>query len=276
MPINLKEHSAVNPLLIAGPCAAESREQLLTMAADLSYLGVQAMRASLFKPRTEPGWEGVGFELGGDWFAELVAQNQLAVATEVTSAADVQTLVKKLAKVPGNKQLIVWLGSRLQFQTVQSDVGRALRDCPEDTLLLIKNQPWGDQRHWEGILQHVNDGAQFSQGELSSRVAMIHRGFSPYKLANPEGFRNLPDFEMAMKVKQNTGVKMILDPSHIAGTRANVFKIVQQVSQDPNLQFDGFMVEVHDKPASALTDAKQQLSIPEFMQLLEEIHHAGA
>ncbi len=179
MPIELEKHSRENPLIIAGPCAAESLEQVLQMGAAMEALAIPAMRASLFKPRTEPGWEGVGYEKGGEWFAEVVRKHDVAVATEITNGGDIQTLVNKLTAVPGEKQLVVWLGSRMQVHTMQADAGRALKDSPENTLLLIKNQPWGDQRHWEGILQHVAKGAQMSEEELKTRVAMIHRGFSP-------------------------------------------------------------------------------------------------
>lgn len=248
----------------------------MAIADELSWLGVHAMRASLFKPRTKPGFEGVGYDQGGDWFAEVARTHELAVATEVTSGNDVDMLVNKLAAISKPTQLVVWLGSRMQVHTLQQDVGRALRNAPDNTLLMIKNQPWGDQNHWEGIVDHVAAGSQFSAEEMQQRVALCHRGFMPYGMPNPENWRNVPDLEMAMRVKARTGLKMTLDPSHIAGSRENVFKIVEQAVQDPNMSFDGFIVEVHANPNAALTDAKQQLSIAEFKRLLEEIDHVRA
>jgi 3-deoxy-D-arabino-heptulosonate 7-phosphate (DAHP) synthase len=274
MPIITKEMSPNTPAIIAGPCAAESQEMVLQLAQELGGLGVHALRASLFKPRTEPGFEGVGYDIGGDWLREVQRQHDISVATEVTTGSDVKSLVNKLSSNRSDSQLIVWLGARMQVHTLQQEIGQALRDSPKNTLLVVKNQAWGSQKHWEGIVKHVAHGGQFSQEELEKRVILCHRGFAPYGLANPENWRNVPDFDMAMKVKQQTGLKMILDPSHIGGTRPNVLKIMRQAIYDPNIRFDGFIVEVHTEPTKALTDAEQQLSVPEFSDLLEEIKNA--
>lgn len=122
---------------------------------------------------------------------------------------------------------------------------------------------WDDEKHWLGIYAHL-----LSSGFPKERLLTCHRGFSPGKMPNPQGYRNLPDFEMAMRIKEKMGIPMILDPSHIGGTRENVHDICRQ-AQD--FEFDGYMVEVHLNPADALTDSLQQLSLEEFLRLTELI-----
>jgi 3-deoxy-D-arabino-heptulosonate 7-phosphate (DAHP) synthase len=156
-------------------------------------------------------------------------------------------------------QMLVWLGSRNQNHIEQQKIGRILANGHKGICLMIKNQMWECEKHWIGITEHI-----LTAGFPKERLMLCHRGFSPGKLANPQGYRNLPDYEMAMRVKAKTSLPMLLDPSHIGGSQENVFDICQKAA---SYNFDGMLIEMHSDPSSARTDAKQQLS-PEQLQTL--------
>jgi chorismate mutase len=143
---------------------------------------------------------------------------------------------------------------------LQRDIAkRTLEEMPKDTKLMIKNQPWIDPLHWIGIVEHA-----ISVGFPKERLLICHRGFSTNKRENVHGYRNLPDHGEAMYVKEVTGIPMLLDPSHIGGTRENVVKVIKDAMK---LNYDGMIIEVHPNPAQAKTDAKQQLTV----ELLSDI-----
>jgi 3-deoxy-D-arabino-heptulosonate 7-phosphate (DAHP) synthase len=123
---------------------------------------------------------------------------------------------------------------------------------------MIKNQPWFSQDHWEGIIEHALDG-----GISPEKLILCHRGFVS-NIPHSDGYRNTPEFDMAMRVKEKTGLPMIFDPSHIGGSAVNVAKVTLEAQ---NYAFDGVIVEVHPDPKQALTDAKQQLTWTEFDNL---------
>lgn len=272
MSIYFGDHSPENRILIAGPCAAESYEQITEVSLAIGLL-IHAMRASLFKPRTNPGFEGVGIEVGTPWLIEAAKHNEIAIATEVISPQEVDKLIKL---IDGSCQLIVWLGSRAQVQTLQRDIARAVKNAPPDTLLIAKNQPWGDKKHWIGITNYIAQGTNFSEEEMKQRVALCHRGFHPYRIDNPNGYRNIPDLDMMAQVREETGLRMILDPSHIGGTREKVTKFLLEALASHGEAIDGLLIEVHPNPSQALTDAAQQFSPQEFKQLLAELKRMKA
>jgi chorismate mutase len=247
--------------IIAGPCAAESREQIISCAKHFKKKGVKIMRASLWKPRTLPGFEGMGKE-AIPWLAEVTKMG-LTVATEVLLPEHVSLVLEIIGKLGDPEKVLFWLGSRNQNHVLQREIAlRIKKEAPKQVKLLIKNQPWREERHWLGIIDHV-----LSSGLEKERIILNHRGFSP-KGENPFGLRNLPDFEMAMKVKQTTGLPMLIDPSHIGGTVDNVFLITEKAN---DYDFDGVMVEVHPTPKVAKSDAKQQLDLETFDKLLNLI-----
>ena len=255
--------------IIAGPCAAESQSQLDQITKDLVKTDqVHAVRASLFKPRTSHPlnsefFDGVG-QKGISWFIDTAIKHQITLATEVITPEQTLAVLKKLNQKPTPPKLILWLGSRNQNHLIQTEIAKLIKNhAPKETLLLIKNQPWRDQKHWEGIVSHV-----LSSGLAKNRIILCHRGFQPDSQENPHNFRNLPDFNMAMAVKKNTGLPMLLDPSHIGGSVNNVLKIIKDAQ---NVAFDGLMIEVHPKPKTALSDAKQQLDILQFNKLLAQL-----
>lgn len=246
-------------IIIAGPCAAESREQVISCAKELKKRGIKIMRVSLWKPRTQPGFEGVG-EKGIAWLAQVTKMG-ITVATEVLFPDQVSQVLKIIGKKGNVNKILFWLGSRNQNHYLQRGIAlRIKKEAPKSVKLLIKNQPWREEKHWLGIVDHV-----LSSGLAPERVILNHRGFSP-KGKNPFKMRNLPDFKMAMRVKEKTGLPMVVDPSHIGGTVDNVFRVIKEAKQ---YDFDGMMVEVHPEPKKAKSDAKQQLSFQEFDRLLK-------
>lgn len=248
-------------IMIAGPCAAESKRQILECATALKKRDIDEMRASLWKPRTRPNaFEGVGKE-GLSWLAE-VTRLGITVGTEVLLPNQVTDFIEGINHYGGDlTKILFWLGSRNQNQFIQREVARKVhQETPRQVKLVIKNQPWDNESHWLGIVDYVVGG-----GIESERIILCHRGFSANGRDNPNVFRNLPDFDMAMKVKMITGLPMILDPSHIGGSVNNVFKILEQAA---DYDFDGLMVEVHPTPTKALTDNKQQLNFVELDRLL--------
>ena len=145
----------------------------------------------------------------------------------------------------------------------QKKMAKILATGPDGITLMFKNQMWEDEKHWLGILEHI-----LSEGFPKELILMCHRGFAPGRAENPRGLRNLPDFEMAMRVKEKTALPMLLDPSHIAGQSALTLDICREAH---HYAFDGYLVEMHSHPESAKTDAKQQLSPNQFQDFLQII-----
>ena len=248
------------PLIIAGPCALESREQLRQCAAFLKELGVKYIRASLWKPRTCPGWEGLG-ALGLHTLLEETLPLELIPATEVITPAHARLIVEAMRAYGQEARILVWLGSRNQNHMHQQEISRILANGPEGIMFMAKNQMWDCERHWMGIYEHILSG-----GFPKERLLLCHRGFCPSKMDNPKSLRNLPDYEMSMQVKAATDCPMLLDPSHIGGSRERVLEIIEEGCA---YDFDGLLVEVHSDPENAATDASQQLSLQQFRQVMD-------
>lgn len=236
-------------LIIAGPCALESLEHAKITISNAKNLGITHVRANLRKPRTEPGFDGVG-KIGIPWLQEIASQD-LVPSLEVLHAREVDMLMEEiLGKVP-HSALLVWLGSRNQNHDIQQEIGKAV--AGESRIkVMIKNQPWRDEAHWRGIAKHLATG-----GADKSQLLMCHRGFAPWDKSETN-MRNIPDLDMALKVKIETGLPMILDPSHIGGQRGIVVGLIGQFLELPWV--DGQIIEVHPNPDQARTDAKQQLT----------------
>lgn len=247
-------------IIIAGPCAAESREQVVSCALALKKQGLKIMRASLWKPRTQPGFEGVGIK-GIPWLAEVTNMG-ITVATEILLPEQLNQLIKGIGKTGDLRNVLLWIGSRNQNHLIQREIAKIIKEkMPNNVKFLIKNQAWSDERHWLGIVDHI-----VGSGISPDRLILCHRGFASQGKNNPNNFRNLPDFEMAMRVKEKTGLPMLIDPSHIGGTVDNVFKVTRRST---DFDFNGMMVEVHPKPIEAQSDAKQQLTFQELERLLK-------
>ena len=256
--------------LIAGPCSAESAESIEESAQAINTIIKNSkialnkwwLRASLEKPRTSPGFEGASLK-GIPWLVKI-ASEEIGIATELMQPQTIEPLLNSLSEHNNSSSLIVWLGSRNQNHRIQTEISRRLMDSSISPLLMIKNQPWGDESHWLGIVDHV-----LSTGFPLSRLILYHRGFYPYRVDNPHNLRNIPDFEMAIRVKEKTGLPLILDPSHIAGSQEKVTKVINMAQSFP---FDGYMIEVHPNPSQAKSDSQQQLTFAQFGQALKLIN----
>lgn len=242
------------PVVIAGPCSAESREQVLLTAESLSKHGITLFRAGVWKPRTKPGgFEGVGEE-ALPWLAEVKAKTGMQVSTEIANG-------EHLRKAVDAGVDIVWLGARtvanpFAVQEIADEWSKIDDVRKFDIGVLVKNPVNPDLDLWIGAFERLyNAGVR--------RLGAVHRGFSAYK--HPV-YRNPPEWRIPIEFKRRyPQIPIICDPSHISGDR----KLVSEVSrQAVNLCFDGLMIEVHCSPSSALSDAKQQLTPEELIRML--------
>lgn len=245
--------------IIAGPCALESREILRLCIQELKQLGVNAIRAGLWKPRTLPGWEGMGEE-GLPILLEETLNEELIPATEIMNQEQAKLVAEALRTIDPSAEMILWIGARNQNHLEQRAIAEALAEGPEGIYLMFKNAPWEDERHWLGIYQHLLSG-----GFPEERLLICHRGFHPGRAENPLGRRNLPNYEMAMRIREKTGAPLILDPSHIGGEATKVIEVMKEAEV---YSFDGLLVEVHLEPERARTDASQQLTLEKFREAL--------
>ena len=250
--------SIFDPLIIAGPCALESKEQLRLCIQALCGYGIKHIRASLWKPRTRPGWQGLG-TAGLPMLLEESWKAGMTPATEVLTKEHAEAVVQALRK-KNEGEMILWLGARNQNHMIQKAIARVLSPLSDRITLIFKNQMWDDETHWLGIFEHL-----LSAGFPKERLMTCHRGFAPGKMENPWCLRNLPDFSMAMRVKEALGIPMLLDPSHIGGKREKVKQVLRDSLDYP---FDGYLIEVHSAPEAALTDKQQQMSLAEIPMLL--------
>lgn len=242
-------------ILIAGPCAAESKTQIRASIEEGKKRNIDFLRISLWKPRTKPGFDGLGDE--GIPLLLEAAKEGINPATEVIIPEHASKVIDAVLSTYKNRNVLLWIGARNQNHYIQQEIARAASK-DRRVYLMVKNQPWVSREHWEGIIEHVKAG-----GIDSERLLICHRGFTPNG-HNPHGYRNVPDFEMAMEMKEKTKLPMIFDPSHTGGTVENVFRVSQEAQK---FSFDGIIVEVHPNPKLAKTDAKQQLTWKEFDKL---------
>ncbi|MDR1652111.1 MAG: bifunctional 3-deoxy-7-phosphoheptulonate synthase/chorismate mutase type II [Prevotellaceae bacterium] len=238
-------------ILIAGPCAAESEEQVLLTAKMLSNSGIRCFRAGVWKPRTKPGgFEGYG-EQGLQWLQAVKRQTGLQIATEVATPEHVQ-----LALIHGVD--ILWIGARTVSNPFSvQEIAEALRRT--DINIMVKNPAMPDLELWTGAIERLqNAGIQ--------RITAIHRGF--YAADNPN-YRNAPQWNIPAELKRRfPHVPLLCDPSHIAGDAARVPAIAQKAM---DLNHDGLFVEVHCCPQKALSDGFQQLTPAEFANMIKKL-----
>lgn len=239
------------PFVVAGPCSAESEEQMMSVGAALAAAGVSLFRAGVWKPRTRPGcFEGVG-AVGLQWLAAVKKEYALPVATEVATAAHVEEALKAGIDV-------LWVGARTTTNPFAvQEVADVLRGV--DIPVLVKNPVNPDLELWIGAIERLaNSGI--------TRLAAIHRGFSSY---GEKIFRNSPQWQIPLELKNRMPqIPVICDPSHIAGKSELIMSLSQQAM---DLNLDGLMIEVHNNPACALSDARQQLTPAELVTMLENL-----
>jgi chorismate mutase len=240
------------PLIISGPCSAETEEQVLETATRLAATGkVDMLRAGIWKPRTRPGsFEGVGAK-GLSWLAQAKKQTGLPTTVEVATAKQVEDALHFDVDV-------LWIGARTTVNPFSvQEVADALRGV--DVPVLIKNPINPDLELWIGAVERVAKAGV-------NEIGLIHRGFSSY--GNTE-YRNAPMWHLAIEMKRrNPEIMLICDPSHISGRR-DILLNVSQKSID--LDYDGLMIESHIDPDNAWSDAKQQITPEVLAQLLDQI-----
>ncbi|MBW3544618.1 MAG: bifunctional 3-deoxy-7-phosphoheptulonate synthase/chorismate mutase type II [Bacteroidetes bacterium] len=233
--------TAGNPLIISGPCSAESEEQMVNTALQLAATGkVHMLRAGIWKPRTRPGqFEGAGLA-GLDWLMKAREATKLPVCTEVATAAHVEACLKAGVDV-------LWVGARTTVNPFSvQDIADALQGV--DIPVLVKNPVNPDLELWIGALERLHRAG-------ITKMAAIHRGFSSHQKGP---LRNAPMWEIAQKLKaQLPDLPMLCDPSHIAGQR-DLIAFISQKAMD--LQMDGLIIESHICPDRALSDANQQIT----------------
>ncbi len=235
-------------ILIAGPCAIESEKQLKISIKEVKKRKIDFLRTPLWKPRTKPGFDGMAKR--GLGYLRKVKNEGLSPAIEAITPEHAKMVIDTIP----DSEILIWIGARNQNHFVQKEIAR-ITARNKKAKLLVKNQPWPSKDHFLGVIAHIRE-----TGFENKRLLLCHRGFFPGG-ENLENYRNIPDYKMAMKIKNETGLPMIIDPSHIGGSVVNVKEVVKRAS---NYNFDGTMVEVHPNPAGALTDKGQQLSWEQF------------
>lgn len=241
-PITLEGIDPQKPLLIAGPCSAETEEQVIQTATELAANGVKIFRAGIWKPRTKPGgFEGVGVE-GLQWLKKVKELTGMYTSTEVATKQHVEAALE--AGVD-----LLWIGARTSANPfAMQEIADALQEAGADVPVLIKNPVNPDLELWIGAMQRIyNAGIK--------RIGAIHRGFSAY---GKHLYRNLPQWHIPIELRRRMpNLPIICDPSHIGGKRELVAPISQQAL---DMGFDGLIIESHCDPDCAWSDKSQQVT----------------
>lgn len=247
----LDDFNLPHPLMIAGPCSAETEEQVLKIAHDLKNSDVTIFRAGIWKPRTRPGgFEGVG-EIGLKWLQKAKAETGLMMAIEVANAAHVKLALEYDIDV-------LWIGARTTVNTFAvQEIADALKNT--DKIVLVKNPVNPDLALWIGGVERLyNAGIK--------KLGVIHRGFSTYEKTK---YRNIPEWQIAIDLQSKfPDLPLICDPSHITGKRAMIKEVAQQAM---DLNYDGLMIETHNDPENAWSDADQQVTPQALKQIFQEL-----
>ena len=248
----LNEFSEITPFVIAGPCSAETEQQVLQVARALQQSKVSVFRAGIWKPRTRPGgFEGVG-EIGLKWLQTAKQETGLAIATEVATAHHVKLALAYDIDV-------LWIGART---TANPFAVQEIADALENTdkIVLVKNPVNPDLSLWIGGIERLYQAG-------IQKLGVIHRGFSTYEKTT---YRNIPEWQIPLELQTRfPDLPIICDPSHITGDRNKVGEVAQQAL---NLNFNGLMIETHSCPDEAWSDAPQQVTPDALFAILDNLH----
>ena len=246
-PIKFCGVDSKRPVVIAGPCSAETEEQVMETAKDLAKNGVGIFRAGIWKPRTKPGgFEGVG-SVGLTWLQEVKKETGMLVATEVANKQHVEEALNSGVDV-------LWIGARTSANPfAMQEIADSLVGA--DVPVLVKNPVNPDLELWIGAMQRIyNAGIR--------QIGAIHRGFSAY---GKHLYRNMPQWHIPIELRRRMPeLTLICDPSHIGGKRELVAPLSQQAM---DMGFDGLIVESHCDPDSAWSDKSQQVT-PEVLNFI--------
>lgn len=249
----LKDMELAHPLTIAGPCSAESEEQVIETARQLSISGsrVTVFRAGVWKPRTRPGgFEGIGAK-ALPWLQRVQQETGLLTAVEVANTEHVELALKYGVD-------ILWLGARTTVNPFAvQEIAESLKGTQK--IVWVKNPVNPDLALWIGALERLYQAG-------ITKLGAIHRGFSTY---NKSEYRNQPQWQIPIDLKREiSSLPIICDPSHICGKRATIQGVAQTAL---DLKFDGLIVETHPNPDAALSDANQQLTPTDFHNIIREL-----
>jgi len=240
-----------HPLVIAGPCSAETEEQVLKIAHQLKDTDVNYYRAGIWKPRTRPGnFEGVG-ALGLKWLQKVKAETGLKTATEVANRAHVELALEHDID-------LLWIGARSTVSPfIVQEIADALKGT--DKIVLVKNPVNPDLPLWLGAIERL------ATADIKN-LGVIHRGFSTYEKTK---YRNNPEWQLAIELQTRfPHLPLINDPSHITGKRDMIFDVSQTAL---DLNFDGLMIETHFDPDNAWSDAAQQVTPDTLVQIMDDL-----
>ena len=247
----LDDMNLAHPLVIAGPCSAETEEQVLKIAHELKDSDVNYFRAGIWKPRTRPGmFEGVG-EIGLRWLKKVKEETGMKTCTEVANAAHVKLAIE-------NDVDLLWIGARSTVSPfIMQEIADALAGT--DKIVLVKNPVNPDLALWLGGIERL-----YTAG--IKNLGAIHRGFSTYEKTK---YRNNPNWQLAIEFQNKfPDLPLINDPSHITGNR----EMIQDISQVAlDLNFDGLMIETHYDPEKAWSDAAQQVTPSTLVQIMRDL-----
>ncbi len=246
-PIKFAGVDSKRPIVIAGPCSAETEEQVIETAKDLAKNGIKIFRAGIWKPRTKPGgFEGVG-TVGLTWLQEVKKETGMLVSTEVANKQHVEEALKAGVDV-------LWIGARTSANPfAMQEIADSLTGV--DVPVLVKNPVNPDLELWIGAMQRIyNAGIR--------QIGAIHRGFSAY---GKHLYRNMPQWHIPIELRRRMpNLTLICDPSHIGGKRELVAPLSQQAM---DMGFDGLIIESHCNPDSAWSDKSQQVT-PEVLNFI--------
>ncbi|WP_298950251.1 bifunctional 3-deoxy-7-phosphoheptulonate synthase/chorismate mutase type II [uncultured Nonlabens sp.] len=247
----LDAHKLEHPIVIAGPCSAETEEQVLKIAHQLKDTDVTYLRAGIWKPRTRPGnFEGVG-AIGLKWLQKAKAETGLLTATEVANRAHVELALEHDID-------LLWIGAR---STVSPFIVQEIADALEgtDKVVLVKNPVNPDLALWIGAVERLHTAN-------IKNLGVIHRGFSTYDKSK---YRNNPEWQIAVDFQTRyPDIPLICDPSHITGKRDMILEVSQTAL---DLNFDGLMIETHFDPDNAWSDAAQQVTPDSLIQIFKDL-----
>lgn len=240
-----------HPIVIAGPCSAETEDQVMQIARELKDSKVSIFRAGIWKPRTRPGgFEGVG-EIGLKWLQKAKAETGLLMAVEVANAAHVKLALEHDIDV-------LWIGARTTVNPFAvQEIADALQNT--DKIVLVKNPVNPDLALWIGGVERLyNAGIK--------KLGIIHRGFSTYEKTK---YRNNPEWQIAIDFQHKfPDLPLIIDPSHITGNRNMIFQVTQEAL---DLNYDGMIIETHIDPDNAWSDAAQQVTPTQLKQIISDL-----
>lgn len=240
-----------HPVVIAGPCSAETEEQVLKIAHSLKNTDVSFFRAGIWKPRTRPGmFEGVG-ALGLQWLQRVKEETGLKTATEVANKDHVKLALEHDIDM-------LWIGAR---STVSPFIIQEIADELKgtDKIILVKNPVNPDLPLWIGALERL-------QRAGIEKLGVIHRGFSTYEKTK---YRNIPEWQLVIELQNKfPNLPIICDPSHITGKRDLIFDVSQTAL---DLNFEGLMIETHCNPDAAWSDAAQQVTPKRLVEIMNDL-----